>query len=157
VISIIHTISSGGQTGVDRAALDVAGFLGKTIKGWCPKGRWAEDGPLPAYYPLKETESDQVKIRTEKNVKETDATLLLAYGQNYDNGSLYTIAQCRKNNKPFLELDLSLQSTVQVFRFSGWVLQNEIHSLNIAGPRESSSPGIYKAASELLFLLFESK
>lgn len=157
MISIIHTISSGGQTGVDRAALDVAISKGINIEGWCPKGRWAEDGPLPAYYPLKETESDQVELRTEKNVIETDASLVLAYGQNYDNGSLYTIEQCRKYNKPIFELDLSMKSSVQVPRFSEWISKYEIQNLNIAGPRESSSPGIYKVASELLFLLLEPK
>ena len=65
---------------MDRAALDLAISIGKNIKGWCPRNRLAEDGPLPNYYPLKETESDQVEVRTEKNVNETEATLILAYG-----------------------------------------------------------------------------
>ena len=157
MISGIHTISSGGQTGVDRAALDLAMSMGKNIEGWCPKNRLAEDGPLPTYYPLKETESDQVEVRTEKNVNETEATLILAYGQNYDKGTLYTITQCRKYNKPILELDLSMKSSVQGSHFSEWISKHEIQILNIAGPRESSSPGIYKAAYNLLSILFEPK
>ena len=157
MISKIHTISSGGQTGVDRAALDVAMLMEKIIEGWCPKGRLAEDGPLPTYYQLKETESDQVEVRTEKNVNETEATLILAYGQDYDKGSLYTIAQCRKKNKPLLALDLSIKSSVQIPRFSKWIYKYEIQCLNVAGPRESFSPGIYKAAYNLLSILLEAK
>ena len=157
MISRIHTISSGGQTGVDRAALDVAIFLGKTVKGWCPKGRWAEDGPLPVYYPLKETKSEKVEVRTEKNVRETDASLILAFRENYDNGSIYTIEQCGKYNKPILELDLSEKSSLQISVFKEWNSKHEIQSLNIGGPRESFSPGIYKAAYNLLSILFEPK
>ena len=157
MISGIHTISSGGQTGVDRAALDVAISLGKNIEGWCPKGRWAEDGPLPAKYPLKETKSDQVEKRTEENLTETDATLVLAYDQNYDKGALYTIEQCKKYRKPFLEVDLSLKASIQLSMFTDWISKHKIQHLNIAGPRESSCPGIYKAASELLNHLLKQK
>jgi len=157
VISGIHTISSGGQTGVDRAALDVAMSLEKNIEGWCPKGRWAEDGPLPAKYPLIETESDQVRDRTEKNIIETNATLVLAFSQNYDKGSLYTIEQCLKHSKPFLEADLSLNPGMQLSIFTEWIAKHKIQYLNVAGPRESSSPGIYRAACKLLYIFLETK
>jgi hypothetical protein len=112
---------------------------------------------LPAKYPLKETKSDQVEKRTEKNLTETDATLVLAYDQNYDKGSLYTIEQCKKYRKPFLEVDLSLKANIQLSMFKDWILQYKIQHLNIAGPRESFSPGIYKAASELLNHLLKQK
>src|SRR5687768_4395889 len=74
------TIVSGGQTGVDRAALDAAMALGLPVAGWCPAGRWAEDGPIPARYPLTETPSADPAQRTEWNVRDSDATLLLGDG-----------------------------------------------------------------------------
>src|SRR3989442_8006923 len=74
-------IVSGGQTGVDRAALDTALALGLTCGGWCPRGRRAEDGPLPARYPLRETPSASYPERTEWNVRDSDGTLVLHHGR----------------------------------------------------------------------------
>jgi len=70
-------VVSGGQTGVDRAALDVASELGLPCGGWCPQGRKAEDGPLVSRYPLKETPSADYFQRTEWNVRDSDGTLVL--------------------------------------------------------------------------------
>ena len=70
-------IVSGGQTGVDRAALDAALALGMRCGGWCPAGRWAEDGPIDPRYPLRETPSGDPAQRTEWNVRDSDATLIL--------------------------------------------------------------------------------
>jgi predicted Rossmann-fold nucleotide-binding protein len=74
---LIKRIISGGQTGVDRAALDVALELGIPCGGWCPKGRLAEDGSIDLRYPLKETNSSEYRERTEKNVEDSDGTLIL--------------------------------------------------------------------------------
>lgn len=73
-------VISGGQTGVDRAALDVALELGLPCGGWCPAGRRAEDGPIPARYPLTETAGADYVERTRRNVVEADATLVLCHG-----------------------------------------------------------------------------
>ena len=75
---LVDKIISGGQTGVDRAALDVALIAGIDCGGWCPLGRKAEDGPLPLHYPLTETESDDYALRTEYNIRDSDGTLILA-------------------------------------------------------------------------------
>src|SRR3954447_23558628 len=97
---------SGGQTGVDRAALDVALALGIPCGGWCPKGRKAEDGPIPERYPLTETPSGSYSQRTRWNVRDADATLILTWGQP-TSGTLLTVNACRGTDKPHLVLDLA--------------------------------------------------
>src|SRR5690606_4861542 len=74
-------IHAGGQTGVDRAALDAAMVCGVPVGGWCPRGRRAEDGPIPARYPLAETASSDYAERTRRNVLDADATLVLTWGR----------------------------------------------------------------------------
>src|SRR5262245_54833883 len=78
--AVFTKIISGGQSGVDRAALDVALELGIPCGGWCPKGRRAEDGPLPDRYPLDETQTSFYPERTRRNVRDSDGTLILADG-----------------------------------------------------------------------------
>lgn len=73
-------IRSGGQTGVDRAALDWAIAHDIAHCGWCPKGRTANDGPLPAHYELQETDSSGYSKRTRLNVRDADATLIIYQG-----------------------------------------------------------------------------
>ena len=77
---MVRQIISGGQTGVDRAALDVALDAGLPCGGWCPRGRRAEDGPIVAQYPLMETDSPDYQMRTRRNVEDADATLILTLG-----------------------------------------------------------------------------
>src|SRR5688572_16678238 len=92
-------IISGGQTGVDRAALDVALELGLPCGGWCPKGRKAEDGVIDPKYPLQETSTDDYPQRTEKNVQDSDATLILTRGKP-DGGTALTRSLAREHKKP---------------------------------------------------------
>ncbi len=149
----ISKIISGGQTGVDRAALDVAIFLEIEHGGWCPKNRLAEDGQVPSQYQLRETETDEYAIRTERNVRDSDGTLVL-YFSTLTGGSRLTASFARRWKKPCLVLDLNDQpdaKTVQV-----WIESNEIRELNIAGPRESSVSGINRLAEKFLFEVFES-
>src|SRR4030042_3461464 len=96
----IERIISGGQTGVDRAALDVAFELDIPCGGWCPKGRKAEEGPIDTRYPLQETVSVRYPIRTERNVRESDGTLILTWGKP-SGGTALTIKFAQKNKKPF--------------------------------------------------------
>ena len=145
-------IISGGQTGVDRAALDVALKLGIQCGGYCPKGRKSEDGTIPEKYPLTETQSDNYPERTELNVKTADATLILIAG-NPDRGTQLTIDLCKRHNKPCLVVDLNDEKALA--DVTSWIQQNNINTLNVAGNRESISPGIYKSAFEFLVRVFE--
>lgn len=138
-------IVSGGQTGVDRAALDVALDLGLSCGGWCPRGRRAEDGPIPDRYPLTETPWHGYPQRTEWNVRDSDGTLILHGGQP-DRGTALTIELAAKRGKPCLVVDLTKQP--QVAEVCAWAETHRIGVLNVAGPRESSSPGICAQAGQ---------
>jgi hypothetical protein len=142
------TIVSGGQSGVDRAALDTALLLGLPCRGWCPKGRWAEDGPIPLHYPLQETDTATVGVRTELNVLDSDGTLILAL-EKLAGGTGLTAKRARHHDKP-LRIQM-LTDAVDREAFWLWIEQNHIRTLNIAGPRESRRPGfIYLKSKNIL-------
>jgi hypothetical protein len=144
-------IVSGGQTGVDRAALDYALKNNIPCGGWCPKGRIAEDGIIDNKYPLQETESPIYAVRTRRNVEDSDATLIL-FEDEPGNGTRYTAEYANKLGKPLREVKISeLTDTDMVFR---WLKKNNVRVLNIAGPRESTSPGIYLITISFLERLF---
>src|SRR5262249_37919042 len=145
--SMFTKIISGGQTGVDRAALDVALDLGIPCGGWCPRGRRAEDGPIPPAYPLTETPGDAYPQRTRWNVRDSDRTLVLTSGSP-DRGTSLTIALAQRLKKPCLVLDLNDPPDGEAIR--SWARTNAVAVLNVAGPRESSKPGIYEQAFLLL-------
>ena len=144
---IISKIISGGQTGVDRAALDVAMELGIPCGGWCPKGRRADDGKIPAKYPLLETTSTDYKDRTEKNVTESDGTLILTYGP-FSGGIAFTVREAKKLKRPYYIADLAFYGDAE--HVQAWFKRHEIKILNVAGPRESKHPGIHDQAVEFL-------
>ena len=140
-------IVSGGQTGVDRAALDTALALGLPCGGWCPRGRRAEDGPLPAHYPLRETPSPSYRERTGWNVRDSDGTLILHRGR-LRGGAALTVRLARQQGRPALAVDLTAAPRVQpVWE---WIARERIRKLNVAGPRESEHPGIHDQAAEFL-------
>jgi len=159
----LKKIVSGGQTGVDRAALDVALKYKISCGGWCPKGRIAEDGLIAKRYPLKETESSDYALRTEWNVRDSDGTLILNAGK-LSGGTAFTVECAKKHEKHFLILDLGKykldkEGSVSFgynLIFRGWIMANNIKVLNVAGPRESKSPGIYELAKKFLGKLFGS-
>ena len=140
-------IISGGQTGVDRAALDFALEQGIGCGGYCPKGRKAEDGRIDPRYPLQETESTSYPVRTERNVKDSDGTLILTDGPA-TGGTAATIKFAQEYKKPYLVIDLGLGGDPEIVR--KWQQTNKIRILNIAGPRESKSPGIHDRIVEFL-------
>jgi hypothetical protein len=147
----IERVISGGQTGVDRAALDVAEQLGLTWGGWCPAGRLAEDGTIPEHYPLTETPTPEYEERTEWNVRDSDATLILTIGEP-SGGTAHTIECALAQAKPYFVLDLEAAGGAHVVE--EWLETNRIRTLNVAGPRESKAPGIeLKAARYLRELL----
>ncbi|MBV9125989.1 MAG: putative molybdenum carrier protein [Planctomycetes bacterium] len=140
-------IISGGQTGVDRAALDVALALALPCGGWCPQGRRAEGGPIPVRYPLQETPSWVYPQRTRWNVRDSDGTLILTRGQP-QGGTGLTVQLARRLGKPYLIVNLL--ETVDLAAIRAWAATHQVQVLNVAGPRESESPGIYQQAVQLL-------
>ena len=153
----ISKIVSGGQTGVDRAALDVAIFLEIEHGGWCPLGRRSEDGRIPEVYRLRETTVRDYSVRTEKNVVDSDGTLIL-FQQKLSGGTKLTYSLAVKHNRPFLCFDLNEigeangHSSDSLLR---WIKKENIDTLNVAGPRESTSPGISKLAEAFMINTFE--
>lgn len=143
-------IVSGGQTGADRAALDAAIELGIPCGGWLPRGRKTEDGPLPKTYKLRELDSEDYRERTEQNVMDSDATLIVSFGP-LTGGSALTEAFAIKHDRPCLFLDLELISIDEgVEALEKWLQNNAVKTLNVAGPRASKEPRIYPAVYEIL-------
>ncbi|MCX7044735.1 MAG: putative molybdenum carrier protein [Candidatus Sumerlaeota bacterium] len=145
-------IISGGQTGVDRAALDAARARGMEYGGWVPKGRLAEDGPLPAIYPMQETPSAEYEERTRLNVRDSDGTLILAK-EPLSGGTAYTAYLANRTAKPCLVVDPHSPESLAVAR--RWVRKNRIRTLNVAGPRASNCPGIYETARVFMLELLK--
>jgi len=148
---IPQRIVSGGQTGADRGALDAALELGLEVGGWIPKGRWTEDGPLPARYPnFRETESPEPSQRTEWNVRDSDATLIVSHGA-LSGGSLLTLATVHRLQRPVLHLDLDvLGEQAAATTLARWLADTRPRTLNVAGPRHSEDPAIFESTRRLL-------
>ncbi len=144
---MVAKIISGGQTGVDRAALDVARELGLPCGGWCPRGRRAEDGVIDSLYPLQETPAAEYPQRTEWNVRDADGTLVLARGQP-GGGTALTLDLARRKGKPYRLVDLAGPTDPEAVR--SWLREAGIGILNVAGPRESENPGVYEQAARFL-------
>ncbi len=144
-------IISGGQTGVDRAALDAAIAAGLPYGGMIPKGRLAEDGRVPEKYTLTESDIPTYEYRTEQNVIHSDATLILGY-LPMRGGTHLTNEFCHKHSKPHLFIDLKQPHPEQ--KILEWIKTVQPKVLNIAGPRESKSSGVYKIAKTLLEKIF---
>jgi len=147
----ISKLISGGQAGVDRAALDFALAHQIECGGWCPKGRIAEHGIIPLKYPLTETSGSDYRERTQLNVKDSDGTLLFING-NIDKGTKLTIDTAANLKKPCFIFDFSKNPEKK--KLLQWLTDNKIKVLNIAGPRESNSLGIYGLVYDMLNKIF---
>lgn len=135
----ITRIVSGGQTGVDRGALDAAADLGLARGGWCPKGRRAEDGVIPAQYELIETESTRYDVRTLRNILDSDGTLVFCRATP-QGGTALTVRLARQYARPCWIIDLD--QPIDFAALDAWAQRHEVRVLNVAGPRESNQPGI---------------
>jgi len=144
-------IISGGQTGVDRAALDFALNNGLNCGGWCPLGRKSEDGIISEKYPLLETKTSKYSERTKLNVQTSDGTLLI-FDKIFDKGSTLTKNLAIEYLKSLFLYDLS--ANIEISEIKKWMHSNKINVLNIAGPRESNSIGIYLKTYKLLSEIF---
>ena len=137
---MIGRVISGGQTGVDRGALDASLAVGVAVGGRCPKGRRTEDGIIAARYPLCETQSTYYIERTQANVFEADATLILAPGAALTDGTAYTKHYAEANGRPVRLVVADDESGVT--GTLAWLDEMGIAILNVAGPRESGASGI---------------
>lgn len=147
----IERIVSGGQTGVDRAALDVAIEIDIPHGGWCPLGRIAEDGPIPSRYQLEEHPSPKYSDRTKRNVIDSDGTLVL-YLSNLEGGTFKTFHYAECIAKPCLKIRLTHPGRIE--RVHEWLAKCNVRTLNIAGPRASKEPEIYQRAFDYLMRVF---
>jgi Circularly permutated YpsA SLOG family len=143
-------IISGGQTGVDRAALDVALKHGIETGGWCPTGRLDEFDRIPDRYPLKEVESGGFTERTLRNIKDSDGTVIIYLGEP-SGGTERTIKFCAELRRPQQLVDASKISSKQAAQLiADFVRLNKIDVLNVAGPRQSEWPDGYNYTSRTL-------
>ena len=135
----IIKIISGGQTGVDRAALDAAIELGFQYGGFCPKGMLAEDGIILDKYKLTELSSSQYLMRTFENVQASDGTLIIHAGI-VSGGTMKTKDFCQMISKPFFEINLLEDLKKIPVNLNNWIKENHIIIMNVAGPKESEAP-----------------
>ena len=164
---MIEKIVSGGQTGVDRAALDVAISLDICRGGWCPKGRIDEVGIIPIKYDeLVEISGDFIdekenyNTRTKLNIMDSDGTLVivpsLPVPYHIQDGTVLTIAEVEEKGKPFIIIGLNEATEDNISKCIEWVHEHDIRELNFAGPRESVCPGIYDSTFSFLMNLIPS-
>lgn len=147
---MIKKIVSGGQTGADQAALDLAIKLGFPHGGWIPKGRITENGPLPERYHLQEMADDSYSSRTRQNVIDSDGTLIISHGE-LTGGSDYTQHMAIEHHRACLHIDLNTTNvSAGSKKIRGWLDKNKIKVLNVAGPRASKDPLIYDSVSSIL-------
>jgi len=148
---MIEKIISGGQTGADIAALDVALKFDFPHGGWCPKGRKSLDGPIPLRYNVFETPSDNYLQRTEWNVRDTDGTVVFTLAEKATGGSLKTIEFARKHRKPCVHIDSKGGFFDDpALRLQQFVAEHGIKRLNVAGSRESKEPGIHQWVMQVI-------
>lgn len=156
---MIEKIISGGQTGVDIAALDAAIMFRIPHGGWCPPDRKNEKGVIPKEYELREIPGsfkgqESYDDRTKKNVEDSDGTLIFIPEKSLlseiKDGTKLIVETVKSKQKPCLEIDLSESLEKNIEKIVNWLKEKNIKVLNIAGPRESTSPGIYQLTIEFL-------
>ena len=151
-------IISGGQTGIDRGALDACLSAGFPVGGWCPKGRQAEDGRIDKKYPLQETNDSRYEIRTRLNVKDSDGTLIIAPEITISGGTLLTVKVAEELNKPFLVIVIVKGSEAELTdKILSWMNKFDIKILNIAGPRQSEWSEAYNTGYRITEKLIQNR
>lgn len=143
-------VISGGQTGVDRGALDAALRAGFPCGGWCPPQRLAEDGPIPNAYPLQEVPVGGYRERTIRNVADSDGSVIVYFGRP-EGGTQLTLLECIKLEKPYEPIDANkVPLDRAASRVAAFVAEQRIATLNVAGPRASEAPRGYEYAFDLI-------
>lgn len=153
---MIRKIVSGGQTGVDQAALDAAIGCDMSYGGWLPAGRRTENGPLPARYYMQVLEAGGYPERTRKNVLDSDATLIISHGP-LTGGSALTAKIAYNSGRPFIHVNLlQLNPEESLVIVKDWLKKNQPGTLNVAGPRASTDKTIYNAALSFITKLLKN-
>jgi len=153
---MLRKIISGGQTGADRAGLDFAIEAGLEHGGFVPRGRRAEDGRIPGRYQLTELSSISYAVRTKRNVREGDGTVVCNLDPILTGGSALTFEYATKVKKPRTHIhksatDYSDEAFLkEVSRLKDFIEPHQIAVLNVAGPRASNQPGVYAFALKML-------
>lgn len=150
-------IISGGQTGVDQGGLDFALKHGWPCGGWCPPGRRCETGRIPGRYPVREVEAGDYNERTRRNIQDADATLVITQYGFKEVGTALTLSWCEEYGRPSFHFNISHAGLIQpqdLTELSNWLKNNKVEVLNVAGNRESNSPGIQAYTLTLLERLF---
>lgn len=149
-------IVSGGQTGVDRAALDAALHVRIDCGGWCPQGRKAEDGIIPQHYPVIELVTGGYRERTRQNVIDSDGTLII-YFDTLSGGTEQTLLFCIQQHKPYLLIDASELSVERAAtRITQFVGNHAVNTLNVAGPRASGEVRAYEFTFDAMSLFLSN-
>lgn len=148
-------IISGGQTGVDRAALEWALANGMPHGGWCPKGRMAEDGVIPLQFQLRETDSQDYATRTRRNVEEADATVIFSANETMSGGTAQTAEFARELGKPLLHLVSAIKPEAAARKLRAFMKKHKVAVLNVAGPRASQEPGTGEFVKAVLALVMD--
>ena len=147
-------IISGGQTGVDRAALKWAVANGVAHGGWCPKGRKAEDGIIPRRFRLKETGSANYLVRTRRNVRDSHGTVIFSNHVRLSGGTRKTALFAKGMGRPLLRVTCAMDMNEAAARLAEFVKENRIRVLNVAGPRESEEAGVAPFVRQVLTRVF---
>ena len=156
VIVPLTRIISGGQSGADRGALDAALAAAFPCGGWCPPGRAAEDGPIPARYPLAEMARGSYRERTIQNVVDSDATLVIYFGDLHG-GTEETVLQCMRRRKPYKLIDGEEITPARAAQLAAmFISQHSVSTLNVAGPRSSHAPAAYRFAFDAISSLLQA-
>ena len=148
----LHKVISGGQSGVDRAALEAALAASLAIGGWCPRGRWAEDGKIDLRYPLRPAPLTRPCCRTLLNLRDSDGTLVLV--RSRPKGGTALTMKALGYSRPRIVVDPTMANSLRRTRW--WLIRNQISCLNIGGPRASEDPKIYNLALHFLDELFQT-
>lgn len=144
---MLTKIISGGQTGADQAGWRAAKRFNLETSGWMPRGFKTEDGPRPEFarlYGATEHPSSDYRNRTISNVGLAEATVIFNRGARPSPGTILALNTCREVNQPVLVVGINVDSspTIGPHSLKAWIIRNRATVLNVAGNRESSSPGI---------------
>ena len=146
----LSKLISGGQSGVDRGALDAALAVGFSCGGWCPPGRAAEDGVIAVRYPLTEMPDGGYTERTVKNVTDSDATLVIYFGE-LQGGTEQTVLHCIRQRKPYKLIDATEIAATRAAELAlQFIAAHDVSVLNVAGPRQSYAPAAHEYAAQAL-------